>query len=141
MRALMRGSLTDAEARFWLEQDYLYLLDETRVLARLAWQAPAAHHADLIDLAWTVIHEELPKHIAMCQRFGADLEAHVDRYGEKATKPVLIAELKDIRDGEAIFDEHHRQKQPDWSFGPDYSGKVPAERFGDHRTALPLDDA
>jgi len=77
VRALMRGSLTDAEARFWLEQDYLYLLDETRVLARLAWQAPAAHRADLIDLAWTVIHEELPKLITMCQRFGAELDRAV----------------------------------------------------------------
>jgi thiaminase/transcriptional activator TenA len=74
VRALMAGSLTDAQARYWLEQDYLYLLDETRVLARLAWQAPPGHRADLIDLSWNVIHEELPKHIAMCQRFGADLD-------------------------------------------------------------------
>jgi thiaminase (transcriptional activator TenA) len=74
VRALMHGTLTDAHARYWLEQDYLYLLDETRVLARLAWQAPATHRADLIDLAWNVIHEELPKHIAMCRRFGAELD-------------------------------------------------------------------
>ena len=74
MRALMQGSLTDAQARYWLEQDYLYLLDETRVLARLAWQAPPRHRTDLIDLAWNVIHEELPKHISMCLRFGAQLD-------------------------------------------------------------------
>ena len=74
MRALMQGSLTDAQARYWLEQDYLYLLDETRVLARLAWQAPPRHRTDLIDLAWNVIHEEIPKHITMCQRFGAELD-------------------------------------------------------------------
>lgn len=77
MRALMDGSLTDAQARYWLEQDYLYLLEETRVLARLAWQAPPSHRADLIDLDWNVIHEELPKHITMCQRFGADLDRAV----------------------------------------------------------------
>jgi len=77
VRALMRGSLTDAQARYWLEQDYLYLLDEVRVLARLAWQAPPDHRADLIDLAWTVIHEEIPKHVAMCQRFGAELDRAV----------------------------------------------------------------
>ena len=77
MRALTHGSLTDAQARYWLEQDYLYLLDEIRVLARLAWQAPPSHRADLIDLAWNVIHEEIPKHIAMCQRFDADLHRAV----------------------------------------------------------------
>lgn len=74
MRALMQGRLSDAQARYWLEQDYLYLLDETRVLARLAWQAPLTHRADLISLAWSVIDEEIPKHIAMCRRFGADLD-------------------------------------------------------------------
>jgi thiaminase/transcriptional activator TenA len=77
VHALMRGSLTDAQARYWLEQDYLYLLDEVRVLARLAWQAPPDHRADLIDLAWTVIHEEIPKHVTMCQRFGAELDRAV----------------------------------------------------------------
>jgi thiaminase (transcriptional activator TenA) len=75
--ALMRGSLTDAQARYWLEQDYLYLLDEIRVLARLAWQAPPSHRADLIDLAWNVIHEELPKHMVMCEQFGAQLDGAV----------------------------------------------------------------
>jgi len=74
VRALMAGSLTDAQARYWLEQDYLYLLDETRVLTRLAWQAPPAHRGELVDLAWNVIHEEIPKHIAMSKRFGADLD-------------------------------------------------------------------
>jgi len=73
----MDGSLTDAQARYWLEQDYLYLLEETRVLTRLAWQAPQSHRADLIDLAWNVIHEEIPKHITMCRRFGADLDRAV----------------------------------------------------------------
>ena len=70
----MRGRLTDAQARYWLEQDYLYLLDETRVLARLAWQAPMTHRADLIGLAWSVMDEEIPRHIAMCRRFDAELD-------------------------------------------------------------------
>jgi NADH:ubiquinone oxidoreductase subunit F (NADH-binding) len=78
---------------------------------------------------------------SILEKFGSDLEAHVGRYGEGAIEPLLIAELKEIEDGTAVFDEHHRQKQPDWSFGPEYSGKVPAERFGDHRAHLHLDDA
>jgi NADH:ubiquinone oxidoreductase subunit F (NADH-binding) len=78
---------------------------------------------------------------SILERFGSDLEAHVGRNGEGATEPVLIAELKDVSDGTATVDERHRDKQPDWGFGPEYSGKVPAERFGDHRRPLPLDDA
>jgi NADH:ubiquinone oxidoreductase subunit F (NADH-binding) len=78
---------------------------------------------------------------SIIERFGPDLEAHVGRYGDGATEPVLVAELRSIEDGTATLDEHHRQKQPDWSFGAEYSGKVPAERFGDHRGPLPLDDA
>ena len=78
---------------------------------------------------------------SIIQRFGTDLEAHVDRYGEGAVEPVLIAELLDIEGDEAVVDAHHLEKQPDWSFGDAYSGKVPAERFGDHRHPLALDDA
>jgi len=74
---LTRGTLRDVQARYWLEQDYLYLLDEIRVLARLAWQAPIAHRADLIDLAWSVIHEEIPNHTIMCKHFEAALDTAV----------------------------------------------------------------
>ena len=43
--------------------------------------------------------------------------------------PVLIAPLLDIRDGQAIIDERHRAKQPDWSFDETDSGKSPADRL------------
>jgi thiaminase (transcriptional activator TenA) len=72
--ALSRGDLPDSAARAWLAQDYLFLLDETRMLSRLAWQAPMNHRQDLIDLAWGVLHEEIPNHKEVCARFGADLE-------------------------------------------------------------------
>lgn len=72
--ALMHGSLPDSAARTWLAQDYLFLLDEPRVLSRLAWQAPLRHRVDLIDLAAGVIHEEIPNHEKMSAMFGADLE-------------------------------------------------------------------
>jgi NADH-quinone oxidoreductase subunit F len=75
-------------------------------------------------------------------KFGPELEAHVDRLnGEGGVEPVLIAELVDISGDEAVLDERHRTKQPDWSFGGEDSGKVPAELFADHRNPLPLEDA
>jgi thiaminase/transcriptional activator TenA len=75
VRALTNGTLDDATARAWLEQDYLYLVDEIRVLTRLAWQAPLRHQEDLVDLAWNVIHEEIPHHRTMSERFGATPDA------------------------------------------------------------------
>jgi NADH:ubiquinone oxidoreductase subunit F (NADH-binding) len=78
---------------------------------------------------------------SIIQRFGADLEAHVGRFGAGAVEPVLVTELVDIRGDVAVFDDHHLEKQPDWTFDDSYSGKVPAERFGDHRNPLPLPDA
>jgi len=51
VRGLGSGELDPAVFRAWLEQDYLFLLDYVRVFSRLAWQAPAAHLADLVDLA------------------------------------------------------------------------------------------
>jgi NADH:ubiquinone oxidoreductase subunit F (NADH-binding) len=75
-------------------------------------------------------------------RFSADLEAHVFRAGSEAppVEPVLIAELVDIKGDEAVFDARHQQKQPDWTYGTEYSGQSPAERYGEHRSPKPLED-
>jgi hypothetical protein len=78
---------------------------------------------------------------SIIDRFGAELEAHVDRYGDGAVEPMLVTELVGIEGDVAVFDEHHLRKQPDWTFDDTYSGKVPAELFGDHRNPLPLPDA
>ncbi|MFB4276139.1 MULTISPECIES: TenA family protein [unclassified Nonomuraea] len=72
-----RGDLPEPVFRSWLEQDYLFLLDYVRVFARLAWQAPAAHLGDLVDLAHTTYHDELRLHRTMSAEFGADLEGAV----------------------------------------------------------------
>ncbi|MEO3874080.1 transcriptional regulator [Nonomuraea sp. B12E4] len=72
-----RGDLAEPVFRSWLEQDYLFLLDYVRVFARLAWQAPAAHLGDLVDLAHTTFHDELSLHRTMSAEFGADLEGAV----------------------------------------------------------------
>ncbi|HZI38886.1 MAG TPA: NADH-ubiquinone oxidoreductase-F iron-sulfur binding region domain-containing protein, partial [Acidimicrobiia bacterium] len=42
---------------------------------------------------------------------------------------VLVAPLVDIEDGQAIVDERHRSKQPDWTFDDTYSGQSPADRL------------
>ncbi|WP_433514263.1 TenA family protein [Nonomuraea sp. CA-143628] len=70
-----RGDLAEPVFRSWLEQDYLFLLDYVRVFARLAWQAPAAHLGDLVDLAHTTFHDELSLHRELSASFGADLES------------------------------------------------------------------
>ncbi|HEX3425118.1 MAG TPA: NADH-ubiquinone oxidoreductase-F iron-sulfur binding region domain-containing protein [Acidimicrobiales bacterium] len=75
--------------------------------------------------------------------FGRELRAHVAPGvgGVGSARPVepwLIAELSDIEGDEAVWDQRHRRKQPDWTYSAEWSGKVPAEMFGDHRHQLPL---
>jgi NADH-quinone oxidoreductase subunit F len=74
---------------------------------------------------------------SILEQFGPELEAHVTGRA-KPVDPVLIAELEDIEGDKAVWDERHRQKQPDWSYSDEWSGKVPAELFGDHRHKLSL---
>lgn len=70
---IARGDLDPAAFRWWLEQDYLFLLDYVRVFARLAWQAPDHHLGDLVDLAHATWHDELTLHRSLAGEFGADL--------------------------------------------------------------------
>ncbi|MDQ6726748.1 MAG: hypothetical protein M3066_11375 [Actinomycetota bacterium] len=72
------------------------------------------------------------------EHFPEDVEAHLAGTAA-AVEPALIAELVDIVGDAAVWDERHRQKQPDWSYDAEYSGKVPAERFGEHRAPEPLE--
>jgi NADH-quinone oxidoreductase subunit F len=57
------------------------------------------------------------------------LRAHLEGGGQPAVEPVLIAPIVDISDGRAQLDESHRDKQPDWTYGPVYSGQSPADRM------------
>ncbi|TYK50493.1 TenA family protein [Actinomadura decatromicini] len=74
VRGIAQGSLDEAVFRSWLEQDYLFLHDYVRVFSRLAWQAPAAHLGDLVDLAHATYHGELDLHRSLSASFGADLD-------------------------------------------------------------------
>jgi NADH-quinone oxidoreductase subunit F len=69
---------------------------------------------------------------SVLERFGDDVRRHVDGSAEPVN-PELVAELVDISDGRATLDEHHLEKQPDWTFDEEYSGKSPADRFAEHR--------
>jgi thiaminase/transcriptional activator TenA len=72
--ALQAGCLPDAAARYWLEQDYLFLQAEVGVLTRLAWQAPRQHQQELLRLAWNVVEREIPGHKALSAPFGPDFD-------------------------------------------------------------------
>jgi hypothetical protein len=76
---------------------------------------------------------------SLLEQFPDSVAAHLD--GSAAgVEPALIAELVDIEGDRATWDERHREKQPDWSYDAQYSGKVPAERYGDHRAPEVLED-
>jgi NADH-quinone oxidoreductase subunit F len=77
---------------------------------------------------------------SIVERFRPELEAHLVHLGPRTgpVEPVLVAELEAIEGDEAVWDERHRDKQPDWSYSDEWSGKVPAEMFGDHRHHLSL---
>jgi len=77
---------------------------------------------------------------SLLEAFLADVDAHVERKVPQAT-PYLVAELVDIDgDGAARVDEHHADKQPDWTYDPVDSGKSPAARLGEHREPQALDE-
>ncbi|GAA2455279.1 thiaminase II [Actinomadura vinacea] len=95
---IARGDLDEAVFRSWLEQDYLFLHDYVRVFSRLAWQAPAAHLGDLVDLAHSTYHEELSLHRSLSSEFGADLDG-----AEKG--PACVAYTGFLLDSAASYGE------------------------------------
>ena len=62
------------------------------------------------------------------EAFVGHAEGRVD-----ATEPYLIAELEGFVDGpdgvQAVYDERHRNKQPDWTYDAEDSGQSPADRL------------
>jgi NADH-quinone oxidoreductase subunit F len=71
--------------------------------------------------------------------FGDEMQAHVN--GKAApVEPALITELVALEGDEAVFNERHLQKQPDWTYHAEDSGKWPAERLDEHRAPKRLED-
>ncbi|MHB8464174.1 MAG: NADH-ubiquinone oxidoreductase-F iron-sulfur binding region domain-containing protein [Acidimicrobiales bacterium] len=64
--------------------------------------------------------------------FGDEVAAHASGVAVPV-EPMLVAELLDISGDTAVWDEHHRDKQPDWTYDATDSGQLPAERYGEHR--------
>jgi len=65
--------------------------------------------------------------------FPDELEAHATHRTEPA-EPVLVTEVREIDDeGVARWDPDFARKQPDWTYDEEWSGKVPADLFADHR--------
>ncbi|HEU5302660.1 MAG TPA: NADH-ubiquinone oxidoreductase-F iron-sulfur binding region domain-containing protein [Acidimicrobiia bacterium] len=61
-------------------------------------------------------------------KFADEIDAHV--HGRAAAAdPELIASIVDIDGAVASLDESHTGKQPDWTFEPHWSGKLPADRL------------
>jgi NADH:ubiquinone oxidoreductase subunit F (NADH-binding) len=69
--------------------------------------------------------------------FPAEVAAHVSG-DAPGVERYLVAELLDIEGDEPVWDERHREKQPDWSYDEVYSGQFPADRFDEHRAPEPL---
>ncbi|HVE45435.1 MAG TPA: NADH-ubiquinone oxidoreductase-F iron-sulfur binding region domain-containing protein [Acidimicrobiales bacterium] len=65
---------------------------------------------------------------SIVKHFGDELAAHASRAADPL-EAELIAELLDIRKGEAQLDQRHRQKQWDWSYNKRDSGTVPVELY------------
>lgn len=66
---------------------------------------------------------------SLLERFPGAVADHLQGRAP-AAEPALVAEIVDIRNGTAIVDERHRDKQPDWTYGDAFSGKTPVSRLG-----------
>jgi hypothetical protein len=67
-----------------------------------------------------VVLESIMKH------FPNELDDHLSGQSEPV-EPALVAELIDIRGGVAVYDERHRDKQPDWTYNAADSGTAPVD--------------
>jgi len=92
-------------------------------------EALASHVATVTDEARCALAGQQQRVIgSLLSLFPDAVQAHC----EDAAAPddtVLIAPMVDIKDGQAILDESHRTKQPDWTFDEVYSGQSPADRL------------
>ncbi len=100
---IAKGELPDPVFRSWLEQDYLFLLDYVRVFSRLAWQAPAAHLGDLVDLAHATYHDELALHRGLAAEFDADLDGAAKGGPCQAYTAFLLDSAADYAEGLAAL--------------------------------------
>ncbi|MDP9019630.1 MAG: SLBB domain-containing protein [Actinomycetota bacterium] len=65
---------------------------------------------------------------SILEHFGHEIDEHLTGAREPV-EPHLVAELVDIRNGQAVIDGRHRFKQPDWTYNDRFSGTVPVELY------------
>jgi NADH:ubiquinone oxidoreductase subunit F (NADH-binding) len=115
------------------------------ILGRLCRSEGTDH--DLTDLADRVatVTDESRCYLATQQQrvvgsllslFPDVLAGHCRDAGRPAVEPINIAPVLDLDGDRATVDEHHRLKQPDWSYDEEYSGQSPADRL-DQRVGTP----
>ena len=118
------------------------------LLARMSRGEAGASDLDAVRSRVSTVADEARCYLAtqhqvvvgsLLDRFGDQVQRHV-RGGAHPSEPALVAELVDIEGDVALVDAHHLEKQPDWTFDEEWSGKTPAERFGEHRAPEPLED-
>ncbi|MEA2702892.1 MAG: NADH-quinone oxidoreductase subunit, partial [Actinomycetota bacterium] len=59
--------------------------------------------------------------------FPEQLRAHAEKRAP-AVDPELIVPILDLEGDAALLDEHHADKQPDWTYDAEYSGQSPADK-------------
>ena len=67
---------------------------------------------------------------SILDRYPESVAGHVDR-SVPAAERVLIAPIVDIEDGQVVLDTSQADKQPDWSYEAEDSGRWPAAYLGD----------
>lgn len=68
---------------------------------------------------------------SIMEAFADEFAAHREQVANPITA-TLVAELLALAGSEAVWDEHHLEKQPDWSYDEIWNGESPADRYRDH---------
>ena len=94
-----------------------------------------AEDLDVLAKALTTVGDNARCNLARQQQavVGAIVDGWLDEIVRRAgrldepVEPRLVAEVTALADGEVTVDEGRRTKQPDWTYGEDWSGSYPAD--------------
>jgi NADH-quinone oxidoreductase subunit F len=120
------------------KQDGLALADR---LTKIARSEATEEDLEAVDRLVDTVADSARCNLASQQHDVVDsvVSLFLDRFQDHVTEaapgvePAFISAIVDIVDGRAVLDEHHREKQPDWTYDAEYSGQSPADRLDDHR--------
>ncbi len=85
---------------------------------------------DLLDQLRSTVTEGARCYLAtQQQKVTLDVETFSGVPRPDDPRPVLVAPIADLHDGQATLDEHQADKQPDWTYDDVDSGQSPAERL------------